>query len=483
MAKRHKTLFLNTLLFAANAFASKFVTFLLVPLYTYFMSTAEYGITDMQHTVTMLITPLATLAIADAVVRFIIENHSNEGEYSFIGFLVTAFSVIIVACLTPILDLSIFGGLGNYKAWFVVAYATNAFLQLCGEIARGIGKIKIIPICAGISSCLTLLAAIVLIGCMGLKLDGYFISISIGPLVGTLVYLAKGEIGKSFLEGARSFFSYDNRLSHLKDTFKPMLQYSLPLIPNSLFWWIGTSVNRFFITGMIGIGASGLFAAAGKLPTLLNVVNSIFLQAWQLSAFQESETEHVSKFFSEVFCMLQGTMTILCSALAFTAPWIALIFLQGESYESWPMIPILLLANLMSVFNTFYGTVYTSKMQTTFVMRTTLIGAVVCFVLTPLFIIVLGVYGACVATAISQAVVFALRAHDSQKYISFPVNWRLLAVTICLLIVQSAVAALQLNACQLISGVCLFCVSALQIKEMWPMLKVGAGKLVARLRK
>ena len=79
----------------------------------------------------MLITPLATLAIADAVVRFIIENHSNEGEYSFIGFLVTAFSVIIVACLTPILDLSIFGGLGNYKAWFVVAYATNAFLQLC----------------------------------------------------------------------------------------------------------------------------------------------------------------------------------------------------------------------------------------------------------------------------------------------------------------------------------------------------------------
>ena len=76
--------------------------------------------------------------------------------------------------------------------------------------------------------------------------------------------------------------------SGFKPTAGAMLRYSLPLIPNSLFWWMGTSINRFFITGMIGIGASGLFAAAGKVPGLVNTVYAVFQQAWQLSAFQEA---------------------------------------------------------------------------------------------------------------------------------------------------------------------------------------------------
>ena len=46
---------------------------------------------------------------------------------------------------------------------------------------------------------------------------------------------------------------------------KKMLLYSVPLMPNAIFWWVGTSVNRFFITSMLGIGASGLFAAASKI--------------------------------------------------------------------------------------------------------------------------------------------------------------------------------------------------------------------------
>ena len=111
----YKNLAVNTALFAANAVATRLMTFLLVPLYTYYMSAGEYGITDMSLTVISLVTPLATLAVADAAVRFIIEDDSRKSEYAFIGFVVTLLSILIVAMLTPALDLDVFGGLGKHK--------------------------------------------------------------------------------------------------------------------------------------------------------------------------------------------------------------------------------------------------------------------------------------------------------------------------------------------------------------------------------
>ena len=138
----YKNLAVNTALFAANAVATRLMTFLLVPLYTYYMSAGEYGITDMSLTVISLVTPLATLAVADAAVRFIIEDDSRKSEYAFIGFVVTLLSILIVAMLTPALDLDVFGGLGKHKVFFLFAYSSSAFLQLCSEVARGMGEIK-----------------------------------------------------------------------------------------------------------------------------------------------------------------------------------------------------------------------------------------------------------------------------------------------------------------------------------------------------
>lgn len=472
---RYKNLVLNLFLFAINAVATRFVSFLLVPLYTYFMSAGEYGLTDMSLTVISLVTPLATLSVADAAVRFIVGEKARGGEYAFIGFAVTLASVALVALLAPVLDLEVFGGLGAYKGCFVLAYASSALMQLCGEVARGVGNVRLIPICAGASSLITCVSAFVLLGGLRTTVVGYFISVSVGPLVAVAVYLIVGGMGRLALDGARS--ALGSGWEHVKALCAPMLRYSLPLIPNSLFWWVGTSINRFFITGMLGIGASGMFAAAGKIPNLLNTAYSVFQQAWQLSAFQESEEEGLEGFFSSVFRALQAGMTLLCALLSFLAPWLAMVLLQGEFYRAWAMISVLLVANLMNVFNAFYGTVYTTTMHTSYIMRTTVVGAVVCVVLTPMLIVPLGTYGACVASAAGNALVFALRARDSRKYIRFDVGWRVLVPTLALLVIQSAVTAIQLPGWHVISGVCLAACVALQGSRLLPLVSNLFGKL------
>ena len=97
----------------------------------------------------------------------------------------------------------------------------------------------------------------------------------------------------------------------------------------------------------------------------------VFQQAWQLSAYQEVKDKKIGSFFSSVFCVLQAVLTVLCTVLSFFAPLVASFMLQGETYKAWPMISILLIANLFSVFSSFYGTVYSATMHTSFVMKTT----------------------------------------------------------------------------------------------------------------
>lgn len=457
---KYRTLILNVGLFALNSLATKLISFLLVPLYTAYMTAGDYGLTDMANTVISLILPLITLDMADAAVRYIVEDEQNEGKYAAVAFFVTALSVLIMALLTPLLDLGAFGGLGSYKQWFVLAYTTVAFMTLCGEVARGSGEVRLIPICAAVSSILTLVCAFVFIAWMGFGIVGYFISVSIGPIFAICIYLTVGGLGRMAISGYRKIFN--EGIESVRSVFLLMARYALPLIPNSLFWWAGTSINRLFITGMLGISASGMFAAAGKVPGLINTTYGIFQQAWQLSAFQEAKNEGLNIFYSTVFRVLSAGLAILCSCLSFLSPLLALLLLRGETYEAWTMIPILLIANLLNVFNSFYGTIYTSTMHTNYIMKTTVFGAISCVIFTPLLIPIMGTFGACIASAVGQGVVLIMRALDSKKYIEFDAGWSLLVPTFILIAIQAVVAATQVNGWTVISMGCFLAVFVMQ---------------------
>ncbi len=468
---RYRELLLNTVLFAVNSVATRLISFVLVPLYTSYMSAGEYGITDMALTVIGLMTPLATLSIADAAIRYIVANRGDADRIVAVSVLVTLLSIPVVSVLTPLLDLDVFGGLGAFRGWFVLAYATSALMGLCGEIARGIGNVKLIPVCAVISSALTLLTALATIGGGHMGVVGYFISTSVGPAAAIAVYMSVGGIGRLALHGGRDLIA--GGMSALKSTLAPMARYAMPLIPNALFWWVGTSISRLFITGMLGITLSGMYAAASKIPNLLNTAYSIFQQAWQLSVFREAQDEGIASFYATVFRLLQAALTVLCALLSLLSPVLAGFLLRGETSGSWPMISILLMANLMNVFNAFYGTIYTSTLHTSYIMKTTVIGAASCVVLTPLAILAFGIYGACAASAISQAVVFVLRAVDSRKYIRFEVGWPSLLVTIAALTIQSVVTAFQVDGWACVSAICFAVVAVIQGIRALPLLKHG----------
>ncbi len=187
-----------------------------------------------------------------------------------------------------------------------------------------------------------------------------------------------------------------------------MLVYALPLVPNTLFWWLGTSINRFFITGMLGIGASGFYAAASKIPNLLNLAYSIFQQAWQLSTFQEYRKSDIGKFFSMILIPLQAVLTVGASFIILIWQIAGFIDAAKEFLFRVDVIPVVLLGFYFSCMNTFYGTVYTT-MKTKYLMTTTIVGSLVCVIATAGLIPVLGLYGAGAASILCNAVIYVMR--------------------------------------------------------------------------
>ena len=416
---KYKSLIVNSFLFLLNTVSTKLITFILIPLYTYFLSTEEYGVTDMSLTVASLATPLVTLSIGDAVTRYIIDDPKDTKRYASIGFWITLFGCVISGLFLPVLDISIFGGLGKYKFYYFIYFVFAAFNSYLTNVARGLNQIRLIAFVSIASSFLTAGAASFLIGLAHMKIDGYFISLTVGSALSVLFYLF---VGKSYI--------YINLFINNKDyiLLKRMLLYSIPLIPNSVFWWAGNSINRFFITGILGIGASGLFAAASKIPNVMNMISSTFWQAWSLSAFQEYRTKDVSRFYTNVFTIFRLLCFIAASLLIFLAPWLASFLLQKDFYNAWPIIPILIIAFLFNVFAGFYGTVFTAGMKTKYLMTTTFFAALAVVIATWILVPVFGLEGAATAMVVSNLIMYVTRVQKSKEMMKIRIHWPLMRI-------------------------------------------------------
>lgn len=209
------------------------------------------------------------------------------------------------------------------------------------------------------------------------------------------------------------------------------------------------------------------------MPSLVNTVYTIFQQAWQLSAFQEARGgEGLDRFFSTVFMLLQALMLVMCSAMSLLAPQLASLFLQKGFYDARPLVSVLLVANLLNVFNSFFGTVYTTEMRTGYIMRTTVNGALVCVVATALLIPELGIYGAAVASCLGNGVVLALRARNSRRLLEFDCGWGYALPCMGLLVVQTVVSAAGVSGWRWVSLACLLAVGVVQGAHVYRRLRL-----------
>lgn len=341
---RYKKLSVNTLLFVLSNFGSKLVTLLLVPYYTYMLTTEQYGTIDLLTTTLSLIIPVITLSISDAVLRFAIKSEYDYETVFTNGLTICCLSMVIVVLSIPVLrHIYIFNGVELDFAALLIA---QVFYQFFNQFCRGIGSVKTVAISGFLTTLSMLILNIVFLTGMKMGVSGYFRALTIAYLISILFQTFTQKIWK-YVQVDRAD----------KTALKEMLIYCIPMIPNSIMWWITDASDKYMIAFFVGISSNGIYALAKKIPSILSMLHSIFFQAWQLSAVEESEAEDKSHYYSTVFNMFSCVMFLGISFVIFIVKPFLKIFVAEAYFPAWMYVPFLLLAVTFSSFSGFLGTI------------------------------------------------------------------------------------------------------------------------------
>ena len=427
MMEKVKKLFSNTAIFGAGTFISKVLVFLLMPFYTAYLSSAEFGVADILTQTANLIIPLAVLGISDGLFRFTIDADPNRRKQIFTSaILVFVIGMLPLAALIQILRcFDVYDG----YVWLVFAYICSANLHMIvANYIRGCDRTKLYAVQGIINTALVIILNIFFLIMFDMGVMGYVLSVVLADFIVSVALILFCKLYRDVRPG-------ECKGSLLKE----LLKFSIPYIPLTLMWTITSVSDRFIILATMGENATsvnGLYAAAYKLPTLITIAGGIFIKAWQLSSVSEKDIEERSKFFGVVYknylsFMFMGSACLIAFAKIFTS-----LLLHESYYSSWKYVPILVMAMVFSAFSEFLGSVYFVQKRSGRSLITAMAGAVVNIVLNFIMIPIWGAIGAAIATVICYALVFFIRLFDTQKFIKFERALIKSIVNICVMIAQ-----------------------------------------------
>lgn len=460
----YKKLFSNSLIFAIGNLGSKLIVILLVPLYTYTLSTTEYGATDIITTTSNLVLPLITLSIYEAVLRFTMDKDYDKEKVLTSGFFITLVGNLFLLLMIPIIK-----NLTNndYLVYFYLLLMIQTFQSLLSQYVRAVGKVKEFAINGILNAFLVGSFNVLFLVKLKYGISGYLLSIIIAGFISVVYLSVVSEVIK--IVKIRKF---DLVLS------KTLIKYSIPLIPNSFMWWVINTSNRYFIVYFIGMSENGLFSVANKIPSILSIFQSIFFQAWQLSAIDEYDSENKDKFYSNVFNFFSAFMIIVTSGILLFLRIIIRYILSPEYYLSWKYVPFLLIGILFSSFSSFYGTNYIAAKKTSGVLTSSLLGAAInvflCYILIPGF----GVNGASFATMTSFLFMWGYRVFDTRKMINIDVKWKKLFANLLTLFLQ--IFYLYYGKYTFLNSIFLFMILLINLKELKVIYNIIKVKVLAR---
>lgn len=371
---------------------------LLVPLYTYNLSPAEYGVIEYLDLTAVAIAMLFGLGLANAIYRFYYEAPEGEARKRVVSTALLPVLVVSYAISAGLFLLSpwlarevfhdprftrylqiLFAGFGfNMVAEFGMTYLAMRFRS------AAYSAITVAKFVVG-----ALLNVLFLVG-LGWGVEGILVSnlvtnVALGAAL--LVYLVRA-----------GGLALDTGL------LRRMVAYGYPLVLVQVSLFGINFADRFFLQASAGFEQVGIYALAYKFGIMLNtLVVASFFQAWNPKAFEIASHPDAPAFYSRVFSWFViglivagvGMAVVIRDVIAVVAP---------ESYAGAArLVPLIIVAYILNGVGGYFeqGLKLTNK--------TPLLGVIfvgtclLCLVLYWILIPRLGMLGAVLATVLAFA--------------------------------------------------------------------------------
>lgn len=404
-----KELFKNIIIFGIGVFGAKAMQMLLVPLYTSYMSTGEFGVADIIISTISLVLPIFMLGVENAIVPFVLGKEQNQKNVLKLSLSICIIGTMVLMLIVYIWDFKIFE---EYEYMIPLLYFVSTLKLVLLEFCKGIEKNLVFAVGGIIEVIALTLLSILFLAVLELGIIGYLLAILISHCV-VILYLAITCPILQTLKGAK----FNDVLN------KEIFSYAVPLIPNELSWWGIQMSDRYMITFFCGSAMNGLYSMAYKIPGIFNLLVSIFIKAFKITAIKECDMNKMDggkydgSYFSRIYESYMSITFLTVVLVIFITKPVAAIFLQKDFFESWVYVPLLLCAYAIGNLQAFYGSIYSGIRKSKPISLSTFIGMGVNIVLNLALIPQYGAYGAAIATITGYFFVYLIRMVCIKKYV------------------------------------------------------------------
>lgn len=400
--QNNKALLTGTIVYAIGNLGTKILTFLIVPLYTYYISTSDMGDYDLLMTSVSLLVPLISLKISDATYNWMIkQTASNEicikATYSYL-LKSCAIAVTVIGVASRILHI---WNVGLFLAILVL----EPILETTQKILRGLKNQKLFAASGIIYTGILVTLNFVTVCFLKWGVTSLLVNTVISHIITIALIFC--------LEKRIRCLSVTVDKAELVITQKEMLKYSMPLVPSTLSWWVMSVSDRYVIRFFLGSSFNGIYAIATKFPSVLQIFFVLFNNAWTDMALANLHSkEESSKYVSDIFeKMYVFSFSLICCLIPFTKI-VTQIILSSDYKKGSVYIGFLYLGAVFQGFSTFASVGYLQNKKTMRAAISSVVGAIVNLLFDLVLIKTIGLFAAALSTYAGFLVMWLVRMYD-----------------------------------------------------------------------
>ena len=399
----------NAVIYLGSSVVNKAAPFLLLPLFTHYLTPVEFGALSMFLVINGLFIAVIGMGIHTNISKHFFS--SSKGELAeLIGnmFFVLGCStgIAFLVCVVVSLMVDKFFSLPT-DIW--LALPALSFLMMVNTInltlLRNESRPYLYAIFEVANTFLSLVITVTLLVAFNFgwysQVVGLFASNAVFSVVAILYILS------------RKYIQFQIRIN----VVKPILRLCLPLIPHVLGGVIIAVSDRLFIERMVGLEAVALYSIGYSFGMIVGLFTDAFIKAWTPWFFRvlQVPTERVKKDvvrFTYIYSIAVFLLAFVISAIAILLlPFIVgPPFLGASDYIGW----VALGCAVHGVYKIFFPyLVHINK--TSFLAVSTVVAALANIVLNYFFVSYFGAIGAAYSTilsyALSTVLVFCYQSH------------------------------------------------------------------------
>jgi O-antigen/teichoic acid export membrane protein len=436
-ARIGRRLLLGSGIYAVTSFAVKGINFLLLAVYSRFLTPADYGIVSLADTVSAVVVAISGVGLTASLVRLYFQHSGNrERLQNFLGTLVSFtatvnVAVLLVACAAGFVFDRILASRAELRFFPYIALSLGAavalqFTELRFAIYQAESQAHQYALLSFAAFAFTSSGILVLV--VAARWGAY------GFLLGKLLGAVCAAVLAVLL--LRSWW----RLSWNWDDLRESLRFGLPLVPHQLIALGLVAADRFIVAHYAGLADVGVYSVAYTIGMVMYTLTAAVSLAWT-PLFYDLASAGRHKLLSEISRALIFGLVACASAGALIArPFIGW-FLDSRYSAAGMIVPWIIGGYLMHALFTLFQIAIMQAKKTSYLPWLSgiafALNLALNFALVPRF----GIYGAAWATFAAYALEAALVFVLAQKV--FRLDYRLLELGLALAIFCAVLAATQ----------------------------------------